>query len=265
MKTIVNNYNYSLNNNSNFKKKIYYTTNNAIDKYIKLIFEYIIYILDNLKNNNNDYYEFITIRGLDTIHHVYHLLLLYTNNIDITYFHVQKAIYFYIEFIQQISTEENIFLQLTSRDATMYVYRKTIFEINNDFRKNTTKDGKDKLEIIIVSTNIIKSIFLNIILQNKNLEKNKIMSEYLNDFEKIGEYIYLIKEIETLKIIENFVLDINLIKCSFKTYLFTINLVLKYLIDNKTKINIFLEKINNENWKKILLQDNKILIQNYLI
>jgi hypothetical protein len=91
--------------------------------------EYLKYVLENHKIKNACYKKFILIRGLETINHVFYFILYYTNNLEITYFHSQKAIYFYVEFIQQTSTEENSFLQLNSRDAIMYVYKKTIFEI----------------------------------------------------------------------------------------------------------------------------------------
>lgn len=49
---------------------------------------------------------------------------------------MKKAYYFYIEFIEQISDNNVTFLQLSSRDAILFVYKRTIFELNNEYIKN---------------------------------------------------------------------------------------------------------------------------------
>jgi hypothetical protein len=71
--------------------------------------------------------------------------------VDLTYFHCQKSFYFYVEFVSQISEDEKMFLQLTSRDASTYVYKKTIFEINNEFKKmndDMSDTTREKFEVI---------------------------------------------------------------------------------------------------------------------
>ena len=127
--------NYSLYNTDNFKTTLDVTTSIILNKYKDYIFEFLNIILDNIKVKNNSYYKFIITRGLETLSNAFTTILYYTKNIEITCFHCQKAIYFYIEFVSQISEEQNIFLQLSSRDATIYVYKKTIYEINNEFKK----------------------------------------------------------------------------------------------------------------------------------
>ena len=54
------------------------------------------------------------------------------------------------EFIEQIIDIQHSFLQLSSRDASVFVYKKTIYEINNEYRKSidavsTKKDVKFEL------------------------------------------------------------------------------------------------------------------------
>ena len=60
---------------------------------------------------------------------------MYTKNLDLTVYHCKKAYLFYVEFIGQIGDDNNSYLQLNSKDATLFVYKKTIFEINNEYRK----------------------------------------------------------------------------------------------------------------------------------
>ena len=74
------------------------------------------------------------------------MLLIYTKNLDIVYYNCQKSYIYYIEFIGQIGEDNHSFLQLNSKDAALFVYKKTIFEINNDIRTNYTCDNiSDKL------------------------------------------------------------------------------------------------------------------------
>ena len=124
-----------LTNPDNYKKSIDCNISIVIEKYFNLILDYYnnIYSIVHLKNAT--YSKYIIIRGIDTLTNVFFNILSSTKNAELTYFHCQKAFYFYIEFIDQISDDEKTFLQLTSRDATTYVYKKTVFEICQEHRK----------------------------------------------------------------------------------------------------------------------------------
>lgn len=136
---------YSLSNTDNYKASLSYSLNEILGKYVLVIINYMKLISEKIYIKKHNYYKFIFIRGLDTITSVFKMLLLFTKNIELTYYHSQKAFYFYIEFIEQISNDQNTFLQLSSREACMFVYKKTIFEINNDFKKNMEEiSAKDK-------------------------------------------------------------------------------------------------------------------------
>lgn len=187
MKTTISNKdnNYSLHNLENYKKSIQNETSEIIEKYYTLVLEYFKFIIENVKIKNKVFSRFIMIRGLDTITNVFNNIFYYTKNIDLTYFHCQKSFYFYVEFVGQISEDEKMFLQLTSRDATTYVYKKTIFEINNECKKNINENISDetngKLTIINNYINIYKTIIYKII-GNENFNKNVT---YIDFFEKI--------------------------------------------------------------------------------
>lgn len=232
MKTSLISNNYSLFNVANYKKNIDENTSIVLDKYFKVLIEYLKYILDTIKIKNTSYSKFILLRGIETIDHVFNMLLYYTNNLDITYFHTQKSVYFYVEFIQQTSTEENSFLQLSSRDATMYVYRKTIFEISNDHRKNINnhinKETKNKWEIISKNTNILKKIINNIITKDQFQE---YPLKYISKYETIG--FLLIKKSYNLEDQNNIDYIINKIKIEFsiEEYLEFIELILSKKTD----------------------------------
>ena len=160
---------YSLHNNENFKNESSFDINDAIKKYAELIIEYFKFIMENIKMKNINLLRFIIIRGLDTITNIFLYIIYFTKNIDLTYFHSQKSYYFYVEFVSQISDDEKMFLQLTSRDATIYVYKKTIFDINNELKKlneEVTEEFKLKMNIIKSYINLYQTYLIKIIYKN---------------------------------------------------------------------------------------------------
>ena len=181
--------NFSLQNLDNYRKKIDNTTSEVTEKYYMLIAEYFKFITENIKVKNSNFSKFIITRGLDTITNVFNSIFYYTKNIDLTYFHCQKSFYFYVEFVGQISEDEKMFLQLSSRDATLYVYKKTIFEINNEC-KNTNESSKlinDQIAIINSYINIYKTMVYKIIQSDRNNNINNNL--YIETFEKICKKI----------------------------------------------------------------------------
>lgn len=109
-------------------------------------------------------YNFIFVKGFESVVHVFETTLLYTKSIETARHHSQKAIYFFIEFIEQITDEQNSFLQLSCRDATLFVYKKTIFEINNDYKRkfpNLTNKEQELIAKLNVFIKIYKLLVTN--------------------------------------------------------------------------------------------------------
>ena len=108
-----------------------------LEKYTSLIFEYLLFFFDKIKyiKKRQTYFKYIFERGFDTVTSVFTGMLLNTKNVELSLYHGQKSVYFYVEFIEQISDAQNSFLQLSSRDAVMFVYKRTIFELNKDMVK----------------------------------------------------------------------------------------------------------------------------------
>jgi hypothetical protein len=159
--------NFSLISSENYKLCLDCDISDIVNKYTELIMEYGKFIQENIKIKNNNFAKFIIIRGLETITHVFRYILYFTKNIDVTYYHCQKSFYFYVEFVSQITEEDKTFLKLTTRDATLYVYKKTIFDINNEIKKNIknqnqSNECKEKINIVSSYINIYKGYLLKI-------------------------------------------------------------------------------------------------------
>jgi hypothetical protein len=247
--------NYSLHNIENYKKELSSNVNEVITKYVNLLVEYYNFITENIKIKNNPFSRFIIIRGIDTLTNVFLNLLLYTKNLGLTYFHCQKSFYFYVEFVGQISEDEKMFLQLTSRDAAAYVYKKTIFEINNNFKKNNdslTISSREKFELINVYTSLYRSYLLKILEKNdfsKNEEFIILIEEIVNKLNNVNNSQF---QIEKIKLFEN-VVDKLLNNIEEVTRFFELN---KYLVKKFIKNNNILDNCQ----KKIVSEDfsNKI-------
>ena len=179
-----NNYNISFQDN--------YST--IFSKYMLIINEFLKHYHDNIYIQNQIYSNYIIIRGILAINRIFSILLLYTRNLDIVYHNCQKAYIYYIEFMGQIGEDNHSFLQLNSKDATLFIYKKTIFDINNDIRKDyvpnelsTLLINRVDIFILIYNTTLFRLInttdLINIIkLVNNNLQKlmQKIVKLYID-------------------------------------------------------------------------------------
>lgn len=203
----------SLQNTENYKKDLNCCISEIFIKYVGLIREYLVQCTENIYVNEPTYYKYIIYKGVTTITHVFLNLLLYTRNLELTYHHCQKSYYYYVEFIGRIEDDNHSFLQLNSKDASLFVYKKTLFELNNEFRKDFTLN-----EDIIIETsgkllriyqylidNIIqnyqyeptnKSILLSIIDTKLNKLCQNIINLLNKDEKKNLEYIKIIEIVE---------------------------------------------------------------------
>jgi hypothetical protein len=247
--------NYSLHNIENYNKELNTNTNEIIKKYLNLLVDYYKFIIENIKIKNKQFTCFIITRGLETITNVFLNLLLYTKNADLTYFHCQKSFYFYVEFVGQISEDEKMFLQLTSRDASTYVYKKTIFEINNEFKKmNDDMDNitREKFEIINFYTSLCKNYLLKLIEKNDFSKNEELINLIEESFDKLSRTQI---KLDKLKLFE-FVCDKLITSIENVDDFFEVNhhLVKKFVKNNNILNNCekkifsedFTNKINNE-------------------
>lgn len=185
---------FDLHNTSNYYSSIEVDTSIVLQKYASLIIDFIKLIFENkIKTKDTSYFRFIIIRGLNTMTHVFQSIFYFTKNIDLAYYYTQKSFYLYIEFVTQINNDENTFLQLNTRDAIMYVYKKTIFEIDPTFLKNIESISCDtfcKLNTIkyyiILYENIFIQLLNNYELKTHYLDKNEKKNPFTNgEFQNI--------------------------------------------------------------------------------
>lgn len=219
-------------------------TTGVVSKSITLLLsEFLNYITKQIKNvKNSNYNLFIIQRGFETIIHCYKFLLLYTKNIDLALYHTKKAYIYYVEFIGQIGYNNHSFLKLNSTDATLFVYKKTIFEINNEYRKNYIESENENSHYSYISKNMdLYLILYKILVKKTTLELDKRIKQYniiSKECNKIILNIYnndfgVTKNLENIKIIKYFIEFLgNKFEVERQFYLNSINLFIKKIKKN---------------------------------
>ena len=245
--------NYSLNNIINYRKTIDCGLGEVTKIYGDLLIEYSNFISENIKVKNSSFSRFIIIRGLDTITNVFLHILNATKNIDLTYFHCQKSFYFYVEFVGQISDEEKSFLQLTSRDATTYVYKKTVFEINNEFKKQNELDTDElriKMDIIKSYVNLYQTYLLKTI--KSETQNIKVLDCVIKIYDKLNN----LHNKSSIVILENITENLFYKIEDLNKFYELCNLIVKKFVKNQEIFKNANKKLNSDEFNDKLLESS---------
>ena len=259
----------------------YLNTNKSEDdeiilNYFNILKEYIFHTGENIIMNDFNQYLCTLQRGLSTLKHIFTILLLYTNNLELTVYHTKKAYLYYVEFVSQIGNESHSYLQLNSKDAALFILKKTIFEITQEQKESLTlnTEHKNKNKFIYLFCEIINNLF-NSVLDNENMKGESKMSYIMyviTMLQKIVTKIVKIKEDLTKKI---FICEIylNFIKTSSISsikdegiFLNICNLLLKKLCLNPEKIQKNIKKnIETEDFDEKINSLTSVKFVNWVI
>jgi hypothetical protein len=243
---------YSLFLTDNYKNELECSVNEVCTAYSELILEYYKFIKENMKMSKTNLMKFVIIRGLDTITNIFFHLLYSTKNLNLAYYHSQKSFYLYVEFVGQISEDEKTFLQLTSRDATTYVYKKTIFDVHPNFVKtNISFENKlrEKLNIVKIYTTIFETYLLKIIHCDDPIDILYVANLFKN--------VNNIKNTEFVKILET-VVDNLYYKINDTSTFLKVNL--NILLCSKNVVKQMNNKINSELFEDKLNESYDVFI-----
>lgn len=186
----------SLKNCDNYKPTLTNSSVEIYSKYIGIIQEYIIQSVGKICIRDDTYYKYVICQGIDAISHVFKMILLHTKNLPIAYYHCQTSFYYYIEFMEQLGENTNSFLKLSSKDATLFVYKKTIFEIDTELVKHgIVKHSKSSTNTIMnnveVLVNTYNSLLKNVItdFDFKQRDKHGIVNKIDQSLSKFSQNI----------------------------------------------------------------------------
>ena len=169
-------------NIENYNKTIVDNEYEIYSKYTTIIIQYLLLGIEKIKNHNAEYVKYILIKGVFTISYVFKMLLMYTCNLQLTYHHCQKSYSYYIEFIGQIGDDAVTYLQLNSKDAALFVYKKTIFDISEEVKKKYIVE-------VDVNEKKNKNVSIMVDIYNKLIETETthLSSEQLTNTEFINK------------------------------------------------------------------------------
>ncbi len=248
---------------TNYKKTITQKTlYESMNIYISIAGQCVQYLLKNLKTTNKGYLNFIIKRGLATLQHIHNMIFMYTKNSNLLQHHLEKGYLYYVEFVSQIGEDTNSYIKLNSKDATLFVYKKTIFDINQEYRNNMTLTKTDKSYVSKMRkfTECYNMLFLNLIeLQMDELvkanDKHKEYMKYNKDFDRlisISYNIFIKKNYDTFtKIIKDLSYILMNKKISASKYLKIYNLVANKYYKKDIEYKIFKKKIYQESEQDI--------------
>lgn len=240
--------NYNIDVIDNYLKDYNVSYSEMFVKYLDLINEFN----SNLNNlqciSDINYFKCISVKGIETLTHVYRCLLLYTKNIDLTYHNCQKAIYYYIEFINQIIDSSNI-LNITINEAVLFVYKKTIFDIvysvQSTYDNDVLEHYNGNKDNIFCVTELYLSRFHNILNNCETAITKETISDALcksNEFGK--QIIYMTHNNDSISYNKKVVILLKFNNCIINSSLNNKYEILKLISKKLKNINISLDNIN---------------------
>jgi len=241
---------------SNYNSKINESFEVVCKKYIESINYYILHSKLNTKTTN-----YMFLKGVSISTNVFKLILYYTKNLDLTISTCNRGIFYYIEYINQINEKDNdfLFVQLNLKDAINYVYRKTIFFIDDNHKKTLVNNESEKyfFDTFSLFTNfyikIIHNIFNNINILS--LDETEVDSNLLNLYHTIINIIRY-KKIQKNHIVKNDLVKENLEKIKkILDYLLNVSFTNENLNENNKNIKYIINNIclKMENYTKDLV------------
>lgn len=149
--------------------------------YARIISNFIKDFVEDINLSGLSQYSFIIEKGIETITNVYKTILLYSKNLELAEYHSEKASIYYIEFISQLVGSE-----INVRETIMFVYKKTIFDIDTERKKRVVINAEQNTYFTILDeTTSFFHKFIKSVIIDTNLEDTKdILSEKIIEYSK---------------------------------------------------------------------------------
>ena len=189
--------------------------NRIVDKYFTIIEEFFQQVEKVLLPIGDIQVNVCLYIGLNSIYRVFEYVLFKTKNIEKAYYYCQKTYFYYTEYMEQIH-HSNLQNTLNQTDAVLFIYKKTIFELQKDgdnktfdtitnimtFEEEISKlNTKEYVIWLSELSNLINIFFYwdNSYMtfdERMSLSKN-LLKKYMYNIDKLElaiDYIHLIQE-----------------------------------------------------------------------
>lgn len=175
---------FLISNLENYNKELPSSYDECVSAFKNTIYKYILHY--NLINQEKMlYFDINTLYiGIEMIECVFLMLLLKTKNLQLVIQNSENTIFYFFEFIEQMNrpkTELHALLNLTIHDAKLFVYKKTIYDIQ--VFKNTLSNEENNIFCRLKKFTLCYKHIINMIL------KVKTINEIIENFETLDEYM----------------------------------------------------------------------------
>lgn len=201
--------------------------------YSKIVSDFLKDLAEDIVVPELSQFMFIIEKGIETISNVYKTILIYSRNIELAKYHTEKACLYYINFISQIIDSE-----INVRESVLFVYKKTIFDINNECKKRVSISAEQNVYFMIFDESaLFLHKFVKSSLTEYNIIENKsIMNGILS--EKILEYSQKLNfsndlthvRYEKLKFLNSLASGLSILKCTHIRIFNILDSVIKKMI-----------------------------------
>lgn len=258
---------FSLHNFENYNKELKEECRYILNQFIELNNNFLLLSIENIQIQDDNFKQYVIKKGIETIEHMFNFLIYYTLNNELTYYHCEQGYIYYVEFIgQMIINGDNTGFSLTSKDAILFVLKKTIFEISKEYRENNPINEKDEKKIKLIkqlTTTYKNLLFLyidNLNISNKKINENEskmIRNIIVNFFISVFENKHVINSDNVIEIFNYFIDFIRKYdKLSVHNKLNVLELFIKKYNKQSISNEIIKNKMKNEIMDYVLNDNN---------
>ncbi len=175
---------FSITKVSNYNKKLQCSYEDCIIGFKNTIYKYFLHYSLITQEKSISFNLTTLIMGIETIECIFLMLLLKTKNLQLVVQNSENTIFYFFEFIEQMSrphTELHALLNLTLVDAKLFVYKKTLFDIQ--LTKTTHSLVENDLFCRLKQFTLIHKQILIMLL------KTKTISDIIENYEFFDEYM----------------------------------------------------------------------------
>ena len=175
---------YAISNKKNYLNTLNVSYTICFKTYKKLIYMYLKHYYDLLVDKNIQYDSDILITGLYALDNIFTILLLKTRNIMLASQNSEKTIFYFFEFVEQMKkpkTDIQTILKLGVSDAKIFIYKKTIYDLQEVDSKLSKEDNTFFYDLKDL-TNIYRSIISQLI-------QNSTIYDIMENINKINNCI----------------------------------------------------------------------------
>lgn len=169
----------------NYNKKLQSSYEDCVMGFKNTIYKYFLHYSLITQEKTITFDIKTLIMGIETIECIFLMLLLKTKNLQLVIQNSENTIFYFFEFIEQMNrpnTELHALLNLTITDAKLFVYKKTLFDIQLNKTINTTLENN--IFCKLKQFTLVHKQILTMLLKTKNIKEIIEKYEYFDEYMK---------------------------------------------------------------------------------